>query len=316
MLEDRDWVEGRACGKVILFGEHAVVYGAQALAVAIPDGVIARAHRIDGSATLNIPSWSLQCVLAAGGDERGEALPQAMLRRICRELSVEPAGFRIDVETHIAAASGLGASAALAIACCRALAALYSLPVDDARANAIAFACEQLAHGKPSGIDNTLACYGGVRGFRRADDDVLTLESLQLQQSLNLLLVHSGKQGKTAEQVAKVASARAREPQRVTGIFQEIDQIGRLAMAELRATGTLVCGPLFRRNQALLHALGVSCAEIDSLVDIAEEAGATGAKLTGSGGGGSVIVDPGANCTDIEQALREAGFRPQRLSLG
>ncbi|MDH4257101.1 MAG: hydroxymethylglutaryl-CoA reductase, degradative, partial [Gammaproteobacteria bacterium] len=151
--ELQDAGKGSAAGKVILLGEHAVVYGKHALALPLPDAVVARIAPRDGG---------LQLVVIEGGArtrlEPGHAL-EGLVELVRGRLGIADDGYSVEVETRIPPGMGLGASAAFAVAIIRAFANLKGLDLDAREVDAIAFECEKLAHGTPSGIDNNLATY-------------------------------------------------------------------------------------------------------------------------------------------------------------
>src|SRR5262245_61969605 len=116
--------EGRGAGKVILLGEHAVVYGHPALAAALDLGVRAQARKAGGPARLRVPAWGID-VPAAGADAAaGEAsAPARALAALEAALGLAPGGHDLDAEATVPARAGLGSSAAFAVAAARALSA-------------------------------------------------------------------------------------------------------------------------------------------------------------------------------------------------
>ena len=202
---------------------------------------------------------------------------------------------------------GLGASAAFAVALTRAFASELGLALDDEAINAIAFRCEELAHGTPSGIDNTVATVARPMLFRKAD--TLELEALELSELPPVVIACSHTPGLTREQVARVRERRRRHPDRLDAIFNEMDELSRAGADALRARDYTRLGELLNIGQGLLNAIGVSTAELEGMVELARAAGATGAKLTGGGGGGSIVaLCPGAE-RPVRDALQAAGYR-------
>lgn len=282
----------KAAGKVILLGEHAVVYGKHALALPIRGAVFATVTR-NGSPS-SVP---------AGLDKT--------IALIARELDVDTAGAAIKLDLRLPRAMGLGSSAAIAVAIIRGIDQAFDLGIDDERVNAIAFECEKLAHGTPSGVDNTIATYGKPMLFRRADNIEIT--PIELAETPPIVIACSSLAGLTVEQLAGVRARREVNPERYDHIFTEMGDISRQGADALRSGDFDQLGSLMNICHGLLNAIEVSTPELESMVSIARASGAAGAKLTGAGGGGSIVaVCPGTQNT-VEAALGAAGFTTMRL---
>ena len=294
---------GEAAGKVILLGEHAVVYGKHALALPIPRAVAARVSPGGSGSTIVIPEWGVDSHIAP--DDPTGIGPAVLL--VMRELGIETGNYRVELHSSLPRAMGLGASAAFAVALVRAFASELAMELDDAAVNAIAFKCEELAHGTPSGIDNTLATYSTPLLFRR--DGALEIETLDLSELPPVVIACSHTPGLTRDQVEQVRERRERHPDRFDAIFREMDGLSRDGADALRERDYGRLGELMNIGQGLLSAIGVSTAELEGMVELARAAGAAGAKLTGGGGGGSIVaVCPGTEAP-VRDALEAAGYR-------
>lgn len=256
---------GHACGKLILVGEHAVVYGHPALAMGLDLGTTVRLRPIDAPTRLHSHS----------GDQR--------LDRAIR-LVLPSHGFEVHISSNLPVGCGMGSSAALAVALVRAHAASAGevLGLDEEFRRSLAI--EEVFHGTPSGLDNSVAARGGVLRYRRGPPP--SYDTLQAPGWQGVVL-ETGVAGNTAE---LVASVRAAHPSN-RGILERIGSLVLEAEAVLDQPKAL--GPLLNENHELLRALGVSTPRLDQLVDLALEHGALGAKLSGAGGGGIVwaLVD-------------------------
>jgi hydroxymethylglutaryl-CoA reductase len=207
---------------------------------------------------------------------------------------------------------GLGSSAAFAVAIVRAFDRLLGLSLDDKRVNEIAFDCEKLAHGNPSGVDNTLATFARPILFRKGDS--FQVEELQLERTPPIVIACGHQPGVTHEQVAGVRARYEAHPAAYAAIFEQIDGLSIAGAKALVAGEYAELGQLMNIGQGLLNALGVSTPELERMIEIARQAGATGAKLTGAGGGGSIVAACPGTERAVVTALRSAGYRTIDLS--
>ena len=296
-------VHGTAAGKVILLGEHAVVYGRHALAVPLANAVEVSLTETHGPGRLAFVDDGA----AAPGAPRVAEHVRELLEFVQHRLDIAGKHFDLRVRTRIPPAMGLGSSAAVAVAIIRAFDRVLALNLDDAAVNALAFECETLAHGSPSGIDNTLATYGLPVLFRKGA--TAPPQTLELNRPPPLVIAASGTRGITREQVAAVAARRERARDRYEALFDEMDAISISGADALAAGDYAALGRLMNVCHGLLNAIEVSTPELERMVHVARSAGAAGAKLTGAGGGGSIV----ALCPDrveaVQQALQTAGCR-------
>lgn len=270
-------------GKIILLGEHAVVYGFPALAAALDRGVTVAAvpTPAGGSLRIDIPAWSLR-VLASDDHPVARSLVA-----IADSLGVGRPPVTLVGDAQIPPGAGLGSSAALAVACARALLVHDKRQVDTALVAEAAAASESLMHGRASGIDVAFAASGGIGVFRRASG-VRPLRGT----SLRVLVGPSGAPRSTAEMVQRVADATS-GPHATSAEDARLKELGRLTD---EGTTALVAGEhhklglAMNRAHEILTGLGVSTTQLDHLCVAARLAGAYGAKLTGAGGGGAVIA--------------------------
>jgi hydroxymethylglutaryl-CoA reductase len=293
-----------AAGKVILLGEHAVVYGRRALAVPIPAAVAASLTPTEADSRIVIPEWGVDS--AVEPDDPSGIGPAVLAVR--RELGVEHGEFVVRVSSSLPRGMGLGSSAALAVAVTRAFNDALELGLDDEAVNAVAFECEKLAHGTPSGIDNAIATFGQPMLFSR--DGELQTTALNVDDgSLPIVIACASHAGVTREMVAGVRARRERSRTHYDAIFDEIDSLA-VEGAEALESGDLGrLGGYMNICHGLLAALEVSTPELDAMVGLARAAGAVGAKLTGAGGGGSIVALCPGRTSEVAYALEAAGFR-------
>jgi len=297
MSEPAAGAVGRAHGKVILLGEHAVVHGAPALAMAIPSGVLVRAIPAKGDLSLRVPAWDLDA-RTGDGTPSGEAL-----LGLARAIGLDPEGASLVGETRLPPRAGLGASAAVAAASARALCSLFGLSPSGKTLFAAVQESEKVFHGNPSGLDASAALDGGLLRFTRA------LGSSPLAAPAPPLVVaHSGSAGDTRAAVSRFAGTLERGGEegrdRLERIARLVDEgAGALARGDLRGFGGIM-----DENHEHLAWFGVSTPDLDRLCRTAREAGALGAKLTGGGGGGCAIALVEAGDDRVAARLAESGF--------
>jgi len=299
--------ERTAPGKVILFGEHAVVYGKPAVAVPV-HSTRARAQVVDlpddpaGWVRLEAPGTQLSSWL----HEMPEANPLAAAVRLSLEDLGQKLGsaLRITIESDIPVGAGMGSSAAVSVAVLRAVAAHLGQELSAERVSDLAFNFEKLQHGTPSGIDNSVVAYERPLYFISGQPP----QFLQVGRPFTLMIGDSGDRLPTRESVAAVRERRSADPQSVDRLFAEIAAISEQGRQLIESGDNRQLGPLMDRNQTLLKAIGVSSHGLEELIRAAKRAGALGAKLSGAGRGGIMIalVEP-ASAEAVGIALREAG---------
>ena len=285
--------------KVILLGEHAVVYGQPALAAALSLGVRAERVANDGALRVEVPAWSVTA-RPEDGTRLGEALA-AMVAVVERHAGEPPEGLlRVTFEVPIGA--GLGSSAAMAVA----LARVMRPEAGDAFVLEAAAASERVFHGNPSGVDHTTSTVGGILRFTRGGDP--PCEPLTALAPLPLLIAQMEPGADTGEMVAGVRARLDREPEIVTQLLEWMGALTRHAESALSHGDAPRLGELMDLAHGALVSLGVSTAALDRGCHAARRAGAWGAKLTGAGGGGCLIaLAPEASQAAVAAALEAEG---------
>jgi len=285
----------KARGKIILLGEHAVVYGRPALVVGIENGAKATVH-LDQSSSIDVGGHKA----VPGEGELGRAY-QALLQNL------NAPGLRAVVDLGIPAGCGLGASAAVGVALARAVLDLLhtegEMANTDDRVLRAAHVWETVFHGKPSGIDASAATLGGCFVYTKDQKP----DIVHLSQPLMLAVAVADKPANTRTMVEKVAAQLARAPERTQEIFESIGSLVTSAKGALAQGNVAALGPLMNRNHALLRELSVSTEPLDQACDVALLSGAIGAKLTGSGGGGCVVALSESTTEPVLRAWKARG---------
>lgn len=302
-------ISASAPGKVILFGEHAVVYGQPAIAVPVQQ-VAARAtvspllRNEAGVIHIEAPQVNVD----ADFSDLPETDPLGtVLRLTLSELKTSrPPAFKLRVTSTIPLAAGLGSGAAVSVAVIRVVSAFLGNPLPDEKVSSLAFEIEKFHHGIPSGIDNTVVTFAKPVYFVKDRP----IQTFSVSKPFALLIADTGIPSPTRVSVSDVRSAWEKEKARFEQIFESIGKIAIQARKAIESGGNDKLGPLMDSNHAYLQEIGVSSPELDKLVAAARQAGAVGAKLSGGGRGGNMI----ALVTEISQekvseALHSAGAK-------
>lgn len=276
-----------APGKVILCGEHAVVYGRPAIAVPVSE-VQAQAHiapaRPGQGILIAAPDLDRRFALQAAPDDE----PLARIVRLTLAalgLTAEP-DLTITVSSTVPVARGMGSGAAVSTAIVRALAAHHNRFLASRAISDLVFQTEVIYHGTPSGIDNTVVAFEKPVFFVKDQGWEIFWPGC----SFLLAVADTGIASPTREVVGDLRRRTQAEPARYEPLF---DRAGEIALAARRAIerGEIaLLGELLNENHTLLQHMDVSCLELDRLVTAACQGGALGAKLSGAGRGGNMIA--------------------------
>ena len=299
-----------ACGKVILLGEHAVVYGRPAIALPISLAVEASVQAGGSGVHMVIPRWGLEQKIELHTSKGVSGIMTTVLQA----LDLEDRSMTIEVIPHVPRAMGLGGSSAMAVAVIRALDKTFALRLSDGRVNELAFECEKAAHGTPSGIDNTVATYGAPLVFENNDEPLF--KELTIPEPVSLVVGITGKESLTANMVAKVRNLWNGNQLRYDAIFDQMAQLTIAGADALASAHFEELGQLMNLCQGYLNALQLSTPELEELIHIARANGALGAKLTGGGGGGSMIALCPDNADRVINAMEAAGFKTLNVTVG
>jgi len=327
-----------APGKIHLIGEHSVVYGKPAILAAIgmrchvevkkrKDDMIKVIRKGHPDITFNMTEamkfldecsrlwnegrdrndWSeLNALLKPV--EKGQKLIVAKSMEALRLKS----GMDIRVNSDIPFGSGLGSSAALAVAFPAAMAAEHGIGLDREKINEIAFSIEMYLHGgTPSGGDNTTCCHGGLVWFEKGAEPWILDKEIPYRLE-GFMLVNTGKPGKSTGEL--VQHVRNLEPKYREQRVNDLGKLAGLMLDVLKMKDFGKMKEIINMAQESLKELGVSTPEIDGLVSSVQEAGGA-AKLCGAGGGGMVLCWH-EDTNELKKAIKGAGFEPWETELG
>ena len=299
-------MKSSAPGKIILFGEHAVVYGRPALAVPVTQ-VHADVEVVDSSRAgiwIESPDINLHAELNSLPSDHPLA---AVIHNLFFTLGIDPfPNLQIKISSTIPVASGLGSGAAVSVALTRALSSFLSHPLPDEQINQFAYEIEKLHHGTPSGIDNTVVTYAKPVYFIKGQPS----EIFKVGKPFTIVIGDTGISAPTKESVGDVRKLWLKDKLKWESVFDEIGQIVLMARRAIESGHNELLGELMNENHSLLQKLTISSSELDKLVDAALKAGADGAKLSGGGRGGNMIALVKPELAEaVSRSVQEAGAK-------
>jgi len=282
-----------APGKIILTGEHFVVYGARAIASAINLRAYAKATtRDDGIISISSEDMGVSAEWRGsdlvkeskrGVSDRLRPLREALMAVLNK---VGGNGLTVSINSEIPRASGLGSSAAVSVSCVAAGLHAYGYKPSLGEIIDLASIAEGIIHYRASGVDLAVSTYGGVISYRRGSHPV----RINVKKPISLLLIDVGMPRRTGDMVRHVSQLREQYIsvfEKLRETVEEITSECELALVNNRYERL---GDLLTINHNLLRAIGVSTRELDNALELAMRTGAIGGKLTGGGGGGCVIA--------------------------
>lgn len=310
-------VVASAPAKIILFGEHFVVYGEPAIVLAIDRRAYATAdYRKDKclhfrSVNLNFAGRFENGVFKTEqGDEREARLkfePVKLAVEKVLETYGKKVGLDIEINSTIPVAAGLGSSAAVVTAVTAAAGALLNLKMSKEDVFRITYEAEKVVHGTPSGVDPAISTFGGTLLFQIDTG----FKPLEVKTDMPLVIGDTGVERSTRVQVEKVRNMMDNYPRVADPIRKAAREVVLRAIDALKENDFETLGELMNINHALLYGVGVSDECLEWLISAARKAGALGAKLTGAGGGGCMIaLASSEKLQQVSEAIMRAGGRP------
>lgn len=297
-----------ASAKIILFGEHAVVYGHPAVAIPIQDVRTSSAISIDAAVNdpvIEAKDLKIETPLGEASQLESIAHISKTIELIDDKIVKLPkSGWRLTIWSKIPIGRGLGSSAATSIAIIRALTKAMMKVITPKDLINYSFELEKIHHGTPSGIDNTVISLEKPILFRKDHEP-----SAINPGNMFFIVGDTGISKKTGDIVAQVAEARNKNSEQVDRWFTRIGQIARDGALALKDGDAKRLGKLMDENQNLLQRIGVSSPELERLINTAKMRGALGAKLCGAGKGGCMVAvaRDGVIAENIAADLLKAG---------
>ena len=305
-------VVSSAPGKVILFGEHAVVYGQPSLAGAIDLRVFVK---VTENKAKKIKIISDNCMETVDFNELN---PEGRFRYVKKALDIffneiiqVCRGVTISINSELPSASGLGSSAAVTVATMSALSRFFGTELKKEEIARLSHRVELEVQGAASPTDTLTSTFGGILFIEPLKKKYSRLSC----SSLPLVIGYTGDPRSTAELVRKVRELRDKYPDIIDGIILQIGEITKKAKKCLEGGELHHLGELMNINHGLLESLGVSTEKLSRLVYISRKAGARGAKLTGAGGGGCIIAYTPEKEENVIKAIAKEKCKPFRAPI-
>ncbi|HTU00200.1 MAG TPA: mevalonate kinase [Candidatus Sulfotelmatobacter sp.] len=304
---------GIGYGKTILFGEMFAIFGVPVVASAI--SLKAEAEFVQTKSG----GWDIQDTRreAKGYKAEKRQMQLESLEYIFKHLGVHPEHFRLVLGGDLPAMSGIGATGASSVAIVRALADEFGLRLTPDEVNAGGYQGEIPYHGRTtSGIDNMISTYGGVICLTRGEPNII--RRTKFKAAMEVVIGDTGIIANTKHMLAGIAERKKASPDQYARLLDSARALSEEALACIEAFDLKAIGRLMDRNQVLLDEAKISCPELDALITLSRDAGALGAKLTGSGGGGCMIaLTPGRDLQEkVAARIQAKGFQALRTTLG
>jgi len=299
-------IKASAPAKAILFGEHFVVKGYPAIAIALDVRAYVHVRETDKE-YIKVRSIDLEeeLIMSLDGNIIKNSSNLRPYVEVFEALSeyTRPKPAYVEIKSNIPVAAGLGSSASIAVALTAAYSKFLGIDLDLSEISSIAFKAEKIVHGKPSGIDNSIATYGGGIVFERGRvREKINVEKLR---DAIVIVANSGIERSTRTAVLRVLELYEKYPSILKHIYDASKTIIEEALEYIKKGMIKELGELMNINHGLLSAIGVSIAELEDLVYTARKAGALGAKITGAGLGGCIIaLTTSKEAEKVEKALK------------
>ena len=315
-----------APAKVILFGEHFVVYGSPAILAAINKRISVDARTIIHDENKIV----IRSDIGVAGEyhNNGEfnaleggskakavldplygAIRQVLLKRNKKKKKKKKnIGIEIGISSRVPPGIGLGSSAASCVATVAAVDSLFQKNPSRQKVCELAIESERLIHKRTSGADCYVSTFGGLMQYYGKSK---SFKNIETKRSLSLVVASTGIKHSTSDLVAGVK--RFKDTNRI--LFESLSkQASDICLQACTAIESGKCdkiGELMNENQIILQQIGISHHKVRDIIDICSKAGAMGAKITGAGGGGAVIALAASKqeSTKIASHVKAAGYQ-------
>ena len=295
-----------APGKIIISGEHFVVHGSNALAAAIDKTVKVYSETSDKNSILSRVDNQVFNIRIKPIN------PVSVVRNKILEYLNRKERIKITIESNIPRGSGLGSSSAISVATAASIASLFGEKLDKKTLYNIAFEGEKIIHGNPSGIDVAASVYGGLILFNK--NTVPT--NIDLLNKLQIIVSISGKTRQTSRMINHFTSTSNKLPYHFQSLVHSSSVLTHEAVNCLITQDLEKLGAIINFYNSILSSFGLGTKITDRMIETCLEHGAYGAKITGAGGGGSIIaIAPLPKIKIIIDELNSLGFKTFSIEL-
>jgi len=299
-----------APGKLMLLGEHAVVYNHPCLVTAVDQRMRATVETLDvlefqlEALDVNVTGYKKPLSeLGAGDIPKGAKFVEIAVKNLNDKYPLKT-GLKITTTSEFSSQFGFGSSSASTVCTIKAVSEILGLNLSEKEIFDISYKTVLDIQGKGSGFDVAAAVFGGTLYFVTGGK---VIEPLGIE-SLPLIVGYSGVKADTVTLINKVKESFANRQDRLTEIYNGIEGLVNEAKNNLVRMDWGKFGELMNENQKYLRELGVSIEKLDNMINGALSAGAYGAKLSGAGGGDCMIaVASEEKRQAIENSIREVG---------
>ena len=304
--------EQSACGKSILLGEHAVVYGQPAIAIPMEDIRACAWIEENNQRGIEIDALDLNEKIVVENENRHQFA--IVVDELIQKTQSEKLNFTVKLTSDIPQSVGMGSSAATSAAVCRCVAEYLGIELTAEEESEIVFRAEEIVHGTPSGIDNNVIVYEKPILFVKGEAPKI----LHSKRDLYIIIGESGVESSTMEMVKNIREMVNEKPKEFENKFDRIGKLVKEAEQNIQNGNIDEIGMLMNKNQEMLIEMQLSHPELDNIIEIARRAGALGAKLTGKGGGGNVVAisDKLETQKMIANAIEGAGYSVCKTKVG
>lgn len=298
---------GVSHGKVILIGEHSVVYDQPAIVLPLEEArmSVRLNPRLDNSIFIDCEYF---CGLLRYAPDMLSNI-RVLVDRLIYDFSLKNKGFDLIVRSGIPHERGMGSSAAVAVATVRAVAKFAGRALSFKEEFEYSQIAENIAHSTASGLDSAAVASHSAVWFQRS----VEISTFAFHTDAVLVVADTGITGSTREAVSDVRSLlKSYDPNVSRETWSHIHRLGQLSYESadaLRANSIHDLGENMNEAQRILSSLSVSHPALDCCIHAAHVAGAVGAKLTGGGRGGCMIAlaQSASYAQRIRKALAQAG---------